>query len=97
VKKYAVTEPVYRTNSPPFFIFHECSVMMSAGKLMKRIVSPERLDVIQGDPIALARAVHDSTYGISSDPLTLFAVVFSALIHDVDVSKKNLIDLAFLR
>jgi hypothetical protein len=27
---------------------------------------------------------HDNTYGITSDPLTQFAVVFSALIHDVD-------------
>jgi len=29
-------------------------------------------------------ALHDHTYGITSDPLTQFAVVFSALIHDVD-------------
>ena len=28
--------------------------------------------------------MHDHTYGITSDPLTRFAVVFSALIHDVD-------------
>ena len=27
--------------------------------------------------------IHDHTYGITSDPLTQFAVVFSALIHDV--------------
>jgi len=29
-------------------------------------------------------SLHDHTYGITSDPLTRFAVVFSALIHDVD-------------
>jgi hypothetical protein len=28
--------------------------------------------------------LHDHTYGITSDPLTQFAVVFAALIHDVD-------------
>ena len=28
--------------------------------------------------------LHDHTYGITSDPLTQFACVFSALIHDVD-------------
>ena len=30
--------------------------------------------------------MHDHTFGITSDPLTQFAVVFSALIHDVDHS-----------
>jgi hypothetical protein len=28
--------------------------------------------------------LHDHTYGITSDPLTQFAVVLSALVHDVD-------------
>ena len=28
--------------------------------------------------------IHDYTYGITSDPLTQFAVILSALIHDVD-------------
>ena len=32
----------------------------------------------------MATALHDHTYGITSDPLTQFAVVLSALIHDVD-------------
>ena len=31
-----------------------------------------------------ALALHDHTYGITSDPLTQFACVFAALIHDVD-------------
>jgi hypothetical protein len=30
------------------------------------------------------KSLHDHTYGITSDPLTQFAVVFSAHIHDVD-------------
>jgi hypothetical protein len=32
----------------------------------------------------MASSLHDHTYGITSDPLTQFACVFSALIHDVD-------------
>ena len=34
--------------------------------------------------IKLASDLHDHTFGITSDPLTHFAVVLSALIHDVD-------------
>ena len=34
----------------------------------------------------MASSLHDHTYGITSDPLTQFACVFSALIHDVDHS-----------
>lgn len=30
------------------------------------------------------KSLHESTFGISSDPLTQFCVIFSALIHDVD-------------
>jgi hypothetical protein len=32
----------------------------------------------------MASALHDHTYGITSDPLTQFSVVVAALIHDVD-------------
>ena len=48
-------------------------------------------------------ALHDHTYGITSDPMTQFACAFSALIHDVDhtgVSNAQLVkegtDLALL-
>ena len=34
----------------------------------------------------VASSLHDHTYGITSDPLTQFAVVLSGLIHDVDHS-----------
>ena len=30
------------------------------------------------------KLIHQSTYGLSSDPLAQFAVVFAALVHDVD-------------
>ena len=51
---------------------------------MKRIVTPDHVDYDQLDPVSIAREIHDSTYGISSDPLLQFSTVFSALIHDVD-------------
>ena len=57
---------------------------MSVSKLLSRIVAPEidRDELVEGKGSALV--LHDHTYGITSDPLTQFAVVFSALIHDVD-------------
>lgn len=65
-------------NSNPFHNFeHASHVTMSVRKLLGRIVAPD----IEGDD---ARELHDHTYGITSDPLTQFAVVFSALLHDVD-------------
>jgi 3'5'-cyclic nucleotide phosphodiesterase len=33
---------------------------------------------------SLVSNLHSSTYGITSDPLTQFAIVFAALVHDVD-------------
>ena len=49
---------------------------------MSRIVAPAELDGTAGKTAAVA--LHDHTYGITSDPLTRFACAFSALIHDVD-------------
>mmetsp|Transcript_86 Transcript_86/g.225 ORF Transcript_86/g.225 Transcript_86/m.225 type:complete len:98 (-) Transcript_86:406-699(-) len=63
---------------------------MSVTKLLSRIVKPEG-SAISGDGSddanmkrKLASTLHDHTYGITSDPLTHFSLVFSALIHDVD-------------
>jgi hypothetical protein len=53
---------------------------MSVVKLLSRIVAPN----IQIEDDDFEAALHDKTYGITSDPLTQFAVVLSALIHDVD-------------
>jgi hypothetical protein len=64
-------------NDNPFHNFeHATHVTMSVMKLLSRIVAPD----IEGDESQL----HDHTYGITSDPLTQFAVVFSALLHDLD-------------
>jgi hypothetical protein len=59
---------------------------MSVTKLLTRIVAPSDVlddyrDLANKDLIS---TLHDHTYGITSDPLTQFACVFSALIHDVD-------------
>jgi hypothetical protein len=68
---------MYRTNA--FHNFeHASHVTMSVTKLLSRIVAPRNID---DDKL---NELHDHTYGITSDPLTQFACVFSALIHDVD-------------
>ena len=53
---------------------------MSVAKLLSRIVAPN----IDLDDDNVASNLHDHTYGITSDPLTQFACVFAALIHDSD-------------
>ena len=76
VKSIACT---YRDN--PFHNFeHASHVTMSVSKLLSRIVAPD----IDGTDENLELNLHDHTYGITSDPLTQFAVVLSALIHDAD-------------
>jgi hypothetical protein len=68
----------------PFHNFeHACHVTMSVIKLLKRIATPE-LDVENFKATDLASQLHDCTYGITSDPLATLAIIFSALIHDVD-------------
>ena len=69
---------MYKAN--PFHNFdHASHVVMSVIKLMSRIVAPTDQHINDN-----AATLHDHTYGITSDPLTQFACVFSALIHDVD-------------
>lgn len=66
---------------------------MSVNKLLKRIVEPELhpedLTSPDGDNDEhFAAKLHNYTHGITSDPLAIFAIVFSALIH-VDVLMHN--------
>ncbi len=62
----------------PFHNFqHASHVGMSVAKLLSRIIAPD-LDIEGHEDL------HDHTYGITSDPLTQFACVFAALIHDAD-------------
>jgi 3'5'-cyclic nucleotide phosphodiesterase len=55
---------------------------MSASKLLKRIVASEDMKEKTSEAITL-KHLHDHTFGIATDPLCQFAVVFSALVHDV--------------
>jgi len=57
---------------------------MSVVKLLTRIImsSPNDVDVENAELSSL----HDHTYGITSDPLTQFSCVLSALVHDLDHS-----------
>jgi hypothetical protein len=57
---------------------------MSANKLLSRIVTPEDVNYHRKSVKAVASDMHDYTYGITSDPLTQFAIMFSTLVHDVD-------------
>ena len=59
----------------PFHSFeHASHITMSVVKLMSRIVAPD-VEFINENQL------HDHTYGITSDPLTQFAVTFAALIQ----------------
>ena len=71
----------------PFHSFeHACHVTMAAEKFMNRIVTPDMDDHHNSNKSnqGLASQVHDYTHGINNDPLTLLAILFSALIHDCD-------------
>jgi hypothetical protein len=61
---------------------HATHVTMSVSKLLSRIVAPSDMDFQSSK--AKNEQLHDHTYGITSDPLTQFSCVFSALIHDVE-------------
>jgi hypothetical protein len=70
----------------PFHNFeHASHVAMSAAKLLSRIVEPDKayVDGVTFDKGTMAWSMHDHTFGIASDPLTHFACVFAAIIHDV--------------
>lgn len=77
----------HRYNDNSFHNFkHASHVTMSVTKLLSRIVAPSDIfdnDWYENTNDDIASTLHDHTYGITSDPLTQFACVFSALIHDV--------------
>ena len=65
-------------------IFYFCPIYFwccrSVSKLLSRILAPKLgANVDKNDKL-----LHDHTYGITSDPLTQFACIFSALIHDAE-------------
>ena len=75
---------MYKQN--PFHSFYHAShVTMSVTKLLSRVVTPEAIDysAMSYKPRTGVAEQHRFTYGLTSDPLTHFAVAFAALIHDV--------------
>lgn len=69
----------------PFIVhsFEHCShVILSATKLLKRIIAPDEVGKTFEQGLS-PEELHELTYGIATDPICQFAVVFSALIHDV--------------
>ena len=70
-------------------------VVLSIVKLMSRIVAPSDLDVDEAEDekekSEVIAALHDHTYGITSDPLSLFACVFSGLVSSSTFLKKPVI------
>ena len=59
---------------------------MAVTKYMNRIIAASEVEAGYEERHRSKNqaAMHDQTYGICSDPLTQFACVFAALIHDVD-------------
>ncbi len=87
LKEYVtMVASMYKEN--PFHNFaHASYVVMAVEKYMSRIMAASEVDLgFDGDRqhSATHEALHDHTYGIASDPLTRFACLFSALIHDID-------------
>ena len=82
-------------HSNPFHNFeHASHVALSVDKFLQRVTTPE-LDLSRlgsAKPAKqemhmhqeIASGLHEYTHGITSDPLTHFSIVLSALIHDAD-------------
>jgi 3'5'-cyclic nucleotide phosphodiesterase len=72
-------------DSNPFHNFeHACHVTMSVSKL-QRILTPDISDdQMSPSKESLHGHLKQSTYGIYTDPIAQFAIVFSALVHDID-------------
>ncbi len=59
---------------------HASHVVMSTIKLLQRVATPD----VKKKEVSNLKEYYDYTYGLGSDPLTKFGIVFAALIHDVD-------------
>lgn len=73
---------------------HACHVTMGANKFLTRVVDPTQRSVANLGSSSVVQG-NSYAYGLNGDPLTQFAIIFSALIHDIDhqgVSNKQLAD-----
>ncbi|KAL7564170.1 hypothetical protein ACA910_021144 [Epithemia clementina (nom. ined.)] len=84
LKDFVGTVALLYHNNPFHNFEHASHVTMSVVKLLSRITTADAL--VDRTQERDASSLHDFTYGITSDPLTQFACVFAALIHDVDHS-----------
>jgi hypothetical protein len=77
----------YRNN--PFHNFkHCCHATIAMHKLIQLILTPnfeaKQLELLASSGKDQDELLHEFSYGLSSDPIALFAMVFTTLIHDVD-------------
>jgi hypothetical protein len=71
---------LYSSNNSFHNFEHASHVIMSTIKLLQRVATRD----VKKKNISNQKEYYDHTFGISTDPLTKFAIVFSALIHDLD-------------
>lgn len=86
LKDYVKTIASIYMGNPFHNFYHASHVTMSASKLLNRINSVDQHDFsgqVGGNNESDSN-LHAATYGIASDPLTQFAVVFSTMIHDAN-------------
>ena len=81
-----VLAKMYRRDVPFHNFEHASHVTMSVTKLLSRIVAPDSIlsSTTDANQDEVIKQLHEYTYGITSDPMTQFAAVIAALIHDVD-------------
>ena len=85
LKDYVTTISCSYQDNPFHNFEHASHVAMCANKLLTRITAADDFEMHRYAPSGdLLSGLHNYTYGITSDPLTHFACVFSAMIHDVD-------------
>jgi len=89
LRNYVQTIASMYHNNPFHSFGHASHVVQSTRKLLSRIVSPKQMwdTASNSDPGYQQyneKELHDYTFGITSDPITQFACIFAALIHDVD-------------
>jgi class 3 adenylate cyclase len=97
LKDYVKTIASIYMDIPFHNFYHASHVTMSASKLLNLINSVDEHGISGqvGGKNGSDSTLHAATYGIASDPLTQFAVVFSTIIHDANhpgVSNGQLIE-----